>query len=154
MLASGAFGACDPPAVSVTLADPRGLRSGASFAEFMLFADGCPDEDDLREGSYPDPVADQRLDAVDEFDALGTLDARRYGFAAVLRTEDCAVVGVGCAEADLSKRIDSVIIPLVDVFPPEGACPGACSDGRCDDEEARTGAGAAGRLASVGGDGR
>jgi hypothetical protein len=119
----------------VTLADPRGLRSGASYAEFLIFDEGCPDGDDLREGKYPDPFFVQRLDAVDDFAPPGTLDARRYGFAAVLRTEDCAVLGVGCTEANLADRIEAVIVPLDGVAPPKGACPGACRRGRCDDED-------------------
>ncbi|HEU4404924.1 MAG TPA: hypothetical protein VFS43_06490 [Polyangiaceae bacterium] len=124
--------ACATPSVNVTLADPQGLRAGATYAEFLMFDGGCPSQDDLIAGDYPEPLVDQRLDVEDEFGALGTLDAKRYGFAAVLRTDDCGVLGAGCSEADLSERIDSVLIPLRDVFPRQGACPGECSEGLCE----------------------
>lgn len=132
-LAALALGAaCKAPTVNVTLSDPQGLRAGATYAELLVFRDGCPSQNDLIAGDHPEPLFDQRLEADDEFEALGTLDAQRYGFAAVLRTDDCGVLGAGCADANLGDRIDAVLIPLRDVFPRQGACPGACADGLCE----------------------
>lgn len=130
--ASG-FG-CATPAVDVTLADPKGLRIGASYAQFLLFSNGCPSQSQLVARSYPKPLVDQSLTAVEEFGELGTLDAKTYGFAAVLRSEDCGVLGTGCAEADLTERIDSVSIPLTEIYPQQGACPGSCADGLCESD--------------------
>ncbi len=122
---------CDTPELKVTLADPRGLRAGAAYAEFLVFRDGCPSQEELVDRSFPEPMVDQRLEVDGEFDTLGTVDAQRYGFAALLRTDDCGVLGVGCVEADLADRLDSVLIPLEGLYPPPGACPGTCVDGRC-----------------------
>lgn len=124
--------ACKTPSVSVTLADPQGLRAGAAYAEFLVFPDGCPSRNDLIAHDFPDPLVDQSLDVDDTFDELGTLDAKTYGFAAVLRTDDCGVLGAGCVEADLSESIDSVLILVGDVFPIQNACPGECRKGLCE----------------------
>lgn len=125
---------CTTPAVDVTVADPKGLRVGASYAQFLLFDSGCPSRTELIARSYAKPLVEQNLTAVEDFSELGTLDAKTYGFAAVLRSEDCGVLGVGCAEADLTERIDSVSIPLTEIYPQEAACPGLCADGRCESD--------------------
>jgi hypothetical protein len=124
---------CKTSSVSVTLDNTIGLREAATFSEFLLFDGACPKTDDLVDRDYDDPLVDQRGEADAEFDEIGTLDAKRYAFAAVLRNEDCGVLGVGCVEVDLADGDDEVRIPMANVSPPEGSCPGSCEGGLCDD---------------------
>lgn len=104
----------------------------ARFATLAVFAGGCPGEEILREGNWESALRVLHGDAGEPLPSLGELDASTHGFAGVLRSQDCGVVGFGCTEADLSviRKVRVEMAPSSG----GGACEGGdiCKEGSCE----------------------
>lgn len=171
---------CGSTDIKITLSDPERpgpddpengvcggppLRNLAVWAEFDIFEGTCPAEDDLANGSYGEPLKRQIVQFDEEtgdfaaFSAPGSLAAKQYGFAVLLRQEDCAIVGYGCTKANLEK-VREIKIKLNPTFyeentcnpQPAGGC-AQCTDGQCPTEDGGGGDGGSSGEGGTGGDG-
>lgn len=141
-----AASSCKEAQLKISIVDPNGLRESAQWTEFDIFSGECPDKYVLADGEYPAPVRSQIIDDLggEAFEAVGSLEAKKYGFAVLLRDPSCAIIGYGCATADLATVREIVIninytYASVDTgdLEPRGACvePQACERGRCTEPE-------------------
>ncbi len=126
---------CDPPGVSVTLDVPQDALDQAAWIEIAAFPKGaCPPPSQLS-GGLPQAGATARVSykADDGPAGLGLLPSGSYGFAAVVRRDDCGVVAAGCVPKDVTRG-GSVAVPLSLVDGPDAsACASGavCYLGRC-----------------------
>lgn len=120
--------------VEVILYDPENIRDGAQYAQLAVFENGCPPNDDLWFGHIQGAVLVQTVAAEGEFSDLGPLKKGKYGFVGLLRSNDCAVLGVGCTPVDFDKH-RHITIQLDVVKPPAGSCDStngeSCNGGVC-----------------------
>lgn len=120
--------------VDIGLSDPDNLKALAQYAQLAIFQGTCPSDQALAFGNLAGAIKFQNIDANLAFSDVGPLKKGKYGFAALLRRADCAVVGFGCTPVDLDVH-RHVTIQFAPVSPPSGACDtGAgqtCDDGIC-----------------------
>ena len=96
----------------------------ATWATLAVFENGCPASGLLHEGDLSGAIRVVTGQAGKALPSIGELDEGRFGFAGLLRGSDCAIVGAGCTEVDLSDERDVHI----DVLPAGGN--GFCKTGR------------------------
>lgn len=126
------------------------LEAAGKWVEVDVFDGGCPSSTVLTSGKAAEgAVYSERRKYPDELPAIGELDTKTYGFAAILKDQDCGIIGVGCTNANL-ERIRSVTVVVGgvlngDTLAPQAACPGQCSEGACG------GTGAGGSSGGAGG---
>lgn len=101
----GSSDACDgsdPSPSDLALCGDDFCSGKAVWAQLAIFPDGCPSDDTLAEGDVTGAVRVLAAEAGQPLPALGELDEARFGFAGLLRSADCSVVGLGCTEASLA----------------------------------------------------
>jgi hypothetical protein len=116
------------PVIDVELEDPLDLREGATFAQLVIYEGGCPEKADLAEGKITGQKWSQSISVDGNFNEIGSLEKTSYGFAALLRNDDCGVVGFGCTPVDLEHHRHVTIAVNELVSPPRGEC---ASDETC-----------------------
>lgn len=109
------------PTVEVELTDPNGLRATAKYTQLVVFEGGCPPDEDLAYGKIKGAKYLQTTGVDGPFNEIGDLPKADYGFAALLRQNDCAVVAFGCTPVNLEHH-RRVTIQVEPVSPPLGAC--------------------------------
>jgi len=133
-LPAAAVASCaSTPEIDVVLQDPLELREGATFAQLVIFDDGCPDKNRLAEGDVSGHRWMQSTSADGSFTEIGKLPKASYGFVALLRNDRCGVMGFGCTPVNLDhhRHVTIAVNELVD--PPLGACEAdeTCSNSQC-----------------------
>ena len=112
------------------------LEASGKWVEFDVFEGGCPSPAVLTSGKAAEgAIYSERRAYPEELPPVGELDAKTYGFAAILKDQDCGIIGVGCTNANL-ERIRSVTVVVGgvlngDMLAPQAACPGMCNSGAC-----------------------
>lgn len=141
-------------ATEIGLSDPDNQRARATWLEFDVFPNGCPDAQTLGTGVYSGALQTQVVPKDQALEPIGDLDPGSYGFAALLRDQDCGIVALGCTNADLKKiRSITIVVGPVLVGNEPGsvaACPGACNAGRCSGPGVDGGAGSGGSSGAGG----
>lgn len=103
----------------------------AVWAQLAVFPEGCPTDELLREGVLTGAMHVVSTEAGRALPELGKLEEARFGFAGLLRASDCAIVGAGCTEADLST-IRRVRVEMRPVSGSAGChANDACQEGAC-----------------------
>lgn len=130
-----ASGACAKSAsVDVVLLDPSDFRAQAAFEQLAIFEGGCPPDLILANGAVESATQVQTVPVGGEFADIGPLKKSSYGFAVLLRKDDCTVVAAGCTPVDLNVH-RHVAIQVDAVIPPAGKCNTAagesCVGGLC-----------------------
>ena len=142
--------------VRVTLHDTCGLTDGADcqqgdavpeacssycsrlarWANLAIFEGRCPDRDALLRGDLSGAIRVVQGRAGSTLPSIGELDDERYGFAGIFRASDCAIVGIGCSEVDLSEQ-STVRIEMLPAIG-SGLCTAGhvCQEGVCTSSEA------------------
>ncbi len=157
MLLAGLLCSCNNN-VTIALSDPDEIRTFATWAQFSVFEGGCPSEQELADGTFPEPKQSSVVSVDESLPEVGTLPAETYGFSVILRDDNCAIVGFGCVKADLTKvrtvniRVNPTYTDDDGNLLPEGACqaPDTCQQGVCTSE---SGEGGAGGSSGSGGEG-
>ena len=121
------------PTVEVQLEDPHNLRDSATFAQLVVFEGGCPDKSDLAEGKIEGYRWMQSTDASSGFGEIGTLEKAEFGFAALLRNENCGVMGFGCTPVNLDHHRNITVAVNEVVTPARGECESGqtCDNSKC-----------------------
>jgi hypothetical protein len=120
--------------VSFEINLPRAISGQAQWMEVGVFDGPCPGRTELA-GGIPRSGTLTRL-AFPKGDTspplVGDLKKASYGFAAVARDSNCAVVATGCNYVDLTKATD-VSIELAATQTPAGACVAGetCAEAQC-----------------------
>ncbi|MBI5536110.1 MAG: hypothetical protein HY898_25540 [Deltaproteobacteria bacterium] len=135
VVASSTFSCAGNKTVDVALEDPEGLRSKSKYVQLAVFPDQCPPDDQLANGIVTGAIKQQTIPVDGAFADIGDIKKAKYGFAALLRQDDCAVVGFGCTPVDLEKHVH-ITIQMAPVLPkPVGACDSSkgqvCNNGVC-----------------------
>ena len=135
-------------AVSWELVDPC-PSSGPSpipnaTIELAVFADGCPNDEELRSGGTASAIYRETFSPIEPFAAVTGLEKKSYGFAFLARSLDCVVVAFGCTTADLAQisAIKTAVCdwapnagdPICTCHPASGGgcpLPETCSAGSC-----------------------
>lgn len=136
-LVGGADVACNKkPDISFSLRVPSAVLDQVAWYEIGAFADGkCPSAEQFA-GGVPTYGAAARVvfakERAQNAPGLGDLPRKTYAFAAAVKAQDCGVLAVGCATADVSSTND-VSITLHPLDPPTGACANGtvCQDAQC-----------------------
>lgn len=122
------------PELAFELVVPRGTPEPAEWVEIGVFRAGCPAPAQLGGGIPPGgAVARVAFRVGDKAPpALGDLPRASYAFAAVARSESCAVVATGCSAIDVGDT-DTIRVELQATTAPLGACAlgAVCQTGRC-----------------------
>ena len=121
--------------LDVEVTDPDHLKDGATYAQLAIFQGACPSDEQLAFGDIKGAVRVQTIEVEEPISSdIGPLKKDKYGFAALLRRDDCAVLGFGCTPVDL-KVHRHVTIEVAPVVPPSGECKAAlgesCVNGGC-----------------------
>ncbi len=102
-----AFSSCaSPRTVSIELTDAcleegKSFQAAAQFVQMAVFPAGCPSHDELAAGDTRNARITWTAPIGGRLPPVGDLPQSKFGFAAILRNVDCAVVGYGCTTADL-----------------------------------------------------
>ncbi len=131
------------------------LEAAGQWVEVDVFDGGCPSSEVLTSGKAAASARySERRKYPDQLPAIGELDTKTYGFAALLKDKDCGIVGVGCTNANLEHiRNVTVVVGGVmsgDTLAPQAACPGQCSEGACSGPGGSGGSGGASGSSSGG----
>lgn len=141
----------DPPSVKIVLLDPcadegKSFREAAEYVEFVVYKDSCPTDPDLAAGKTGGSVYKGSAPADKNLPEVGPLEKGKYGFAALLRNENCGIIGFGCTEADM-ESIREVRIAVRAWTSPNALCtpltgggcepPLSCVAGRCQEEDSQ-----------------
>ncbi len=109
-LVAGGLASCSDGPTTIVFLDPcctevgQCLRGQATHAQVLVFDNGCPTDEALEAGSIFATVFDQVLAAdAPPPPSIGKLGSGTFGFANILRDQQCRVVGFGCVEANLSQ---------------------------------------------------
>lgn len=132
-----AFGAAcrGKPEIGFEIALPSALVDSAAWFEIGAFRDAkCSALGPMLAGGIPDGATARVAFARDEPNGpkIGDIPRASYAFGAVARDDQCAVIAIGCAEADVGKT-DDVLVPMREVETPVGACGvgASCQAARC-----------------------
>lgn len=157
LCAAGAlFSSCaSKPEVKIVLLDPcadsgQSFREAASYAEFVVYKNRCPTDETLAAGKTDGAVYKSTVAADGKLPEVGDLGKGKYGFAALMRDENCSVIGFGCTEADMdtirevraavrawtNPCTDSQCDLCTPLSGPGCDPPKTCSAGRCIEEDA------------------
>lgn len=137
--------------VTIELLDPcksegTSFRAAADFVEFAVFPSKCPDDTLLAAGLTDSARTRSVVKASAGLPEVGDLPKEKFGFAAVLRDENCGVIGFGCTNADLENTKKIIVAVRAWATPAGkndpsayctpltgGGCPPAkvCSNGNC-----------------------
>ncbi len=105
--ASLCFPSCaEKPKIKIGLRDlceETAFREAGAYTEFVVFRNGCPSDDDLKAGRTDGAVFRSVAPVDSSLPDVGDLDKVKYGFAALVRNENCGVVGFGCTAANLEN---------------------------------------------------
>jgi hypothetical protein len=122
------------PSVTFEVVMSPDVSNAAQWVEVGVFPGNCPTANDLLGGL---PVSGMIARVAFEKGNLtpppiGDLKKGSYGFAAVARDPNCAVLATGCSVVDVSSARD-VSITVAATSQGGGACPAAesCLDARC-----------------------
>lgn len=139
-------GSCaEAPTIEITVLDPCWGETGFSFreasawAEYAVVRGGCPSDERLTAGELGSTAFRSVGPASGALPAIASLPREKYGFAVLLRDDQCRIQAFGCTAADVESvtRVkiavaawgtDSLCTPL------EGAgcvAPARCDEGRC-----------------------
>jgi hypothetical protein len=128
--------------VDVCAKSGASLFAKAAYQELLVFPGGCPPDPDLAGGKTTGAVVDETAPASAALPAIGELPKGEYGFALVLRNDQCAVIAYGCTDADLGSVSKIEIVPCGS-WDSNGACvcaplagggcapPATCQMGKC-----------------------
>ncbi len=115
------------------------FRPRADYAELAVFEGGCPTDEALTLGETQGAKERQLVRAGASPKAIGELARKKYGFAVVLRDQECRVMAFGCTAANLDSIREVRVAVLA--WGSDAACsslegggceaPEACSAGRC-----------------------
>jgi hypothetical protein len=89
------------------------FREAADFVQFAVFPNACPSDDKLSAGDTRDAKETWTVSADGSLPEVGDLPQSKFGFAVILRDQDCTVLGYGCTVADL-ESISGVKIAACD----------------------------------------
>jgi hypothetical protein len=94
--------------VTIDLLDPckaegTSFRAAAEYVEFAVFPSKCPDDTLLAAGLTDSARTRKVVKASAGLPEVGDLPKEKFGFAAILRDENCGVIGFGCTNADLEN---------------------------------------------------
>ncbi len=89
--------------VKLTLVDKCNFRTQSEYFELAVFTNGCPSEDNQKNGFVLAAEQRQTVLASSSPSAVRGLAEQRYGFMGLYRDQDCRVVAWGCVEADLAE---------------------------------------------------
>lgn len=147
-----AFASCGGKTeVTIELLDPcksegTSFRAAADYVEFAVFPSKCPDDTILAAGLTDSARYRKVVKSASGLPEVGDLPKEKFGFAAVLRDENCGVIGFGCTNADLENTKKIIVAvrawatPAGKNDPSEyctpltgGGCPPSrvCSNGNC-----------------------
>lgn len=104
-----AFASCGGKTeVTIELLDPcksegTSFREEAAYVEFAVFPGKCPDDTILAAGLTSSARVRKVVKAKSALPEVGDLPKEKFGFAAILRDEECGVIGFGCTNADLEN---------------------------------------------------
>ena len=95
-----------PEAVDVVLFDPccdeDGCHRDLTFAaELSVFAGACPPDAAFESGDPGQPLFSTSFSPAADPPPIGDLPKKQYGFAIILRNDQCQILSYGCTEADL-----------------------------------------------------
>jgi hypothetical protein len=144
------------PNVGFELSIPPTISAAVAWIEIGAFPQGaCPTASELAGGvPLAGTVARVVFQPTDTSPpAFGDLPRGTYGFAAVARDFDCAVIGEGCSVVDVGSA-SNIAIDITPISSPAGACEmgSACIDAVCVEQgDAGPGAPSGCSLAFVGG---
>jgi len=135
LVIAGASASCaSNPTIQVDLTDPGGLGALATYGRKTRRHRWSAGGEQLAYGKVQGARHLQTIGAGESFVEVGDLPKDKFGFAALLRKDDCAVVGFGCTPVDFSRH-RRVTIQIDPVTPPAGACNTGegetCVDGLC-----------------------
>ena len=145
-LALGVAGvaSCGKDSVSIVLLDPcaeegTSFREAAAWTEIAVVRNGCPADEDLALGDVQGAVFRGTRAADGSLPEVGDLEKGKYGFVALLKDDNCGVIGFGCTAADLESIREVRIAVRAWTNPPNQTCTpltgGACPAGLvCDSE--------------------
>lgn len=91
----------------------KSFREAADFVQFAVFPNACPSDDKLAAGDTRDANDTWTVAADKNLPDVGDLPQSKFGFAVILRDQDCTVLGYGCTVADL-ENISGVKIAACD----------------------------------------
>ena len=104
------------------------FKTNGTIVNLVVFSGGCPADEYLREGDtygckviVPFQIDEYGPTMPNQLSDIGTLDRKKYGFAAFLHTEKCELIGFGCTEADLDK-IRTIHVSIINRIDPEREC--------------------------------
>jgi hypothetical protein len=124
------------PAIDGCPADGLKKQPGVAYTQLAIFAGTCPGDDLLAQGVVTGAIKLQTIYLDGSFADVGELKKDKYGFAALLRRDDCSVIGFGCTPADLKvhKHVTIQLSPVLPLTSHVGACqaPSVCTMGMCD----------------------
>jgi hypothetical protein len=104
-----AFASCGGKTeVTIELLDPckaegTSFREEAAYVEFAVFPGKCPDDTILAAGLTSSARFRKVVKSKSALPEVGDLPKEKFGFAAILRDEECGVIGFGCTNADLEN---------------------------------------------------
>jgi hypothetical protein len=132
---TGAAASCRSNAdVSFAVVFPRDVAADVAFIEVAAFRNvACTTVKRTASAGMPEGAVSRLTFRRGEAPpAFGDLEKGFYSFAAIGRRDDCGVVALGCAEADVSDA-RSVTVNLDAVAEPRGVCAAGavCALGRC-----------------------
>jgi hypothetical protein len=147
-----AFASCGGKTeVTIELLDPcksegASFRAAADYVEFAVFPSKCPDDTLLAAGLTNSARYRKVVKSSSGLPEVGDLPKEKFGFAAVLRDENCGVIGFGCTNADLENTKKIIVAVRAWATPAGkndpsayctpltgGGCPPSkvCSNGNC-----------------------
>lgn len=125
---------CDP-AKDGCPAEGLKPQAGVTYAQLAIFTGSCPPDEVLAQGVVTGAIKLQTVNVALAFSDVGELKKAKYGFAALLRRDDCSVIGFGCTPADLKvhKHVTIELSPVLPLASHVGACqaPSVCQSGLC-----------------------
>ncbi len=100
--------------VTIELLDPcksegTSFRTTADYVEFAVFPEKCPADTTLAAGLTSTARYRKVVKASGALPDVGDLPKEKFGFAAILRDENCGVIGFGCTNADLDNTKKIII---------------------------------------------
>ncbi len=121
------------------LLDPCDVVAQGAYVEAAVFDGACPDDATLSQGDTSAALERQYVIPSLAFQPVDGLAAKSYGFALLVRDDQCRVQVWGCTEADLAniKEIRTAVRAWSEqdqcTPAPAGACPAAstCAGGLC-----------------------
>jgi hypothetical protein len=125
-----------------SVCDETCLRCHAKYLQFAVFEGDCPAFQSLAQGNLQGATVWTVENNGEMPSDLIDLPKNDYGFAALLRRDDCGVVGYGCTKVELEKH-RHVEIRLAKVDGAPGACDATkgqvCENGTCSTAAAEAG---------------